>query len=245
MQIGIDTPLVFSMGFNGYQWIYRRNIASHRAYAAKHGYEYVMVDSPAFTPLLMECAWLKLQLLAAALEAGRPWVLFLDADVQIANRAPSVETMFQDGKALYLGKGHSGRVNSGVMIGRNDPQLIQLIHQIVANALRPVPPEDDVGWGENGHVIHFAKNHPTLQIIDVRWNNTRFIELDDYFRHFTGALKARYEPGLIGRCAGRLARFYVKLMRKLGYRDDPNLFFGRLSRLTSHATGRYRQFRVA
>ena len=65
--------LVFCIALNHYDRIYDRNMASHRAYAARHGYEYVLVRKlPATT--VREAVWLKIALIARALEQGYDWV---------------------------------------------------------------------------------------------------------------------------------------------------------------------------
>jgi len=235
-------PLVFSMGFNGYQWIYRDLIASQRRYCERHGYDYVMVQRPGFTPLLKECAWLKLPLIADALRAGRPWVLFLDADVRISDHAPALEGTFTSGKAFYLAKGRSGRVNSGVIAATNTTGTIQMLDDIVAAAQRPIPAEDDVGWGENGHVIHFLKSSPLLHELDTRWNNTTDASSSDYFRHYTGPMKQEFAPDIVGKISKRIAKYYLKAMKASGFKDDDQLFQSRLADLQSAVARHYPEF---
>ena len=94
--------LVFSMGFNGYQRIYARNVQTQRAYCARHGMDYEFLDRPFFTPLLMECCWLKVPLILAALDEGWPWVVYIDCDVEVRASCPDLHTLERPGKHLYM-----------------------------------------------------------------------------------------------------------------------------------------------
>ncbi|MFQ3288857.1 MAG: hypothetical protein ACI93V_001077, partial [Alteromonadaceae bacterium] len=70
-----NKTLIFSIALNGYQLLYRHCINSHRAYAKKYGYEYLVISRPYFTALGVECCWLKLTLMLEALKAGSDTVL--------------------------------------------------------------------------------------------------------------------------------------------------------------------------
>ena len=237
-------PLMISMGFNGYQWAYRRNIETQRAYAQRQGYDYVFVERPAFSPLLMECAWLKIPLLIAALTAGRPWALFLDSDIEAKESTPAVETVFEEGKTLYLANGFSGRPNSGVILVRQDPAVISVLQTMLGHALMTLPAEDDVGWGENGHVIHFAKNFPGLKILPQVWNNNQDPDLDDYFRHYSaGPMRKFYRFTRGEEMSKRLGKAYLKGMKLLrGGQNDSSGFFTRLDALLRQVRRHYPVF---
>jgi len=230
----VKKPLIVSMGFNGYQWAYRRNIETQKAYAHRHGYDYVFVEKPAFTRLLMECAWLKLPLMLAALRSGRPWVFYLDSDIEVKRDTPAIETIFCDGMTLYMANGFSGRLNSGVMIARNDPALTALLERIVDKALMTVPEEDSVGWGENGHVIHFAKNFAGLQLISSVWNNNCDPEIDDYLRHYSaGPMRRHYQFTPVEKVCSKLGKVYIKGMKAIsGGKESDGDFFANLKSLT-------------
>ena len=234
-------PLIVSMGFNGYQWAYRRNIDTHRAYARRHGYDCVFVKKPAFTRLLMECAWLKLPLMLAALRSGRPWVFYLDSDIEVKQETPAIETLFCDGKTLYMANGLSGRLNSGVIIARNDPAVTALLERIVDNALMIVPKEDRVGWGENGHVIHFAKNFAGLQLIDSVWNNNSDPKMDDYLRHYSaGPMRRHYQFTWAEKACLKIGKVYIKRMKAIfGTKRFNGDFFANLRSLTDTALRHY------
>ena len=59
--------LIFSIALNGYQWLYRKNLANHAAYAKSIGANYLKVTRPLISRLGVECCWLKLCLLKEAL----------------------------------------------------------------------------------------------------------------------------------------------------------------------------------
>lgn len=217
-------PLVISMGFNGYQWLYDKNRKTHEAYCKRHGYEYVFIEKPAFTPLMMECAWLKIPLIVSALESGRPWVLYVDADIEIKPTTPAIETIIEDGKSIYMANGFSGRLNSGFILTANNNDLIEILRTILREALNPLPPEDDVGWGENGHVIHFVKDFPGLKTLTFEWNNNQFPDSDDFIRHYSaGIMREHYKGTRFGNAAYRLSKFYAKSVNRKG-RDETKFY---------------------
>jgi hypothetical protein len=232
--------VVISMGFNGYQWKWRAAIQSHEAYCRKHNYNYVFVRKPAFTPLLMECAWLKLPLIISALSAQREWVLYLDCDAVISDDCPRIESVEELNKSLYMVNGFSGRVNAGVMLIKNDPPILQLLKEILANALSPIPPEDDVGWGENGHVIHYVKTFPGLKILGTEWNNNQNPQLKDYIRHYSaGPMRQHYHFTKKEIALGKLGSIYTKIVTKLKIPTNLNQFHERLDNFAQDVADRY------
>jgi hypothetical protein len=225
-------PLVISMGLNGYQWKWKRAVASHREYCRKHEYDYVFVQKPSFTPLKMESAWLKLPLIISALKSKRQWVLFIDCDAVISEDCPPVTSVAQPQKSLFMVNGFSGRVNSGVILIRNDFEIRSLMEKILANALQPVPKEDDVGWGENGHVIQFSKNFSGLQILGTEWNNNQNPDLKDYIRHYSaGPMRQHYHFTIFELTVAKLAKVYSRILGKLQGPSDNQLFYDRLATL--------------
>ena len=176
---------VFSIALNGYQWRYRSCINSHRAYCQKHGFDYTVITRPTFTRLGAECCWLKLYLIEAALNSGHQRVLFLDADAYVQPQCPDITQIEAAEKDLYLANGFSGELNSGVMYFRNTPQVRQWLQRLLANSTTAVAETSLVGWGENAHVIHFAKGYEGLKVITSQWNNTFDENADDYIRHFS------------------------------------------------------------
>ncbi len=234
-----DTPgpsgraLVFSIAFNGYQWVYRRNIRSHRAYAQRHGFDYVLVQRPAVTSLLMECCWVKLPLILSAFEAGYEWVFFIDADAEIRPASPDFRSLAAPGKSLYMAHGFSGRVNSGVIIACNRADVRDLLVSVVSSFARPLPAEDEVGWGENGHVIHAAKHAPFLEVIPPAWNNNHSPGLADHVRHYSaGPLRSLYQMDRLSRLIPAISRLAQRVANRTGaYRYSHDRFPDRLMQL--------------
>ncbi|MDK1313350.1 hypothetical protein [Pseudoalteromonas ardens] len=190
MQSSQTDTLIFSVALNGYQWRYRRYLNSQRHYARRMGYDYVVVTRPWLNRLGAECCWLKLFLLKAALQVGYKQVMFVDADACIQPACPALDKLDDADKFLFLARGYSGAFNSGVMLMRNCPQAIEWLDTLIAAMTEPVPESRGIGWGENGHVIHYAQDCEGVGELERRWNNTCEPHLDDYIRHFNyGPLK--------------------------------------------------------
>jgi len=176
--------LIFSIALNGYQWLYRDCLLSHQTYASRIQADYVKVQRPLFTSVGNECCWLKLLLLKEALQHHYEYVLFLDADTEVKISAPDIRTQVRDDKFIYMAKGETARFNSGVLLLKQSWQAQQFVEQVMLSRSEPLAPVNDVGWGENGHIIQQAQNNPWIQEIDQRWNNTWQPELADYIRHY-------------------------------------------------------------
>lgn len=176
--------LVFTIALNGYQWLYAKHIQSQRNYARKWGYHYLAIERPTFSRLGVECCWLKLCVMKAALEKGYHKVLFVDADAQIQPDAPAIDNIIDDDKQIGMAKGYSGRFNSGVILAKRHPTTFAWLEQVLATRGAPVAESDSVGWGENGHIIQVSKTFTCIQELSTRWNNTFDRELNDYIRHF-------------------------------------------------------------
>jgi hypothetical protein len=178
-----DKTLILSIALNGYQWMYQRELKSHRRYAQKYGYVHQAVTRPFVSALGVECCWLKLTLMRAALLSGYENVLFLDADTMVSQNCPELTDVFQSDKYIYMAKGYSNRFNSGVLLARNNIKTIQWLTQIIDARFNKVQSENDVGWGENGHVIELSKGVPFIVELEQKWNNTFDYQLTDYIRH--------------------------------------------------------------
>lgn len=204
--------LIFTVALNGYQCLYKDCIASHKRYAKKHGYSYQAVCRPFFTVLGSECCWLKLSLTLSAFDAGYQKVLFVDADAYINKDAPKIEKAMRPDKYVYLAKSYTGRFNSGVIFMQNHEETIAWLKKILSQQMTPVSPTDSVGWGENGHIIKYAKNRTFIETIDRRWNNTYDPELDDYIRHFCfGPLRQNLVFSLCHKAIARTTKLIIKL----------------------------------
>ncbi len=209
--------LMFTIALNGYHWQYRKNIQSQRAYAERHGYHYVVVDRPLLTSLGIECAWLKVALILEALKANFDWVIFVDADAQMQPSAPAVETLAAPQKYVFIARGYSGRINSGVLIAQQSHSAFSYFYQVLENMEKEIPECDSVGWGENGHIIHYAHHKAFIQVISSRWNNNSDPHMQDYIRHFSaGPLRALFKPALRDRFLFFTSRCLLTLGKHCG-----------------------------
>lgn len=179
---------------NGYQWLYRSLRSSHLNYANKHDYQYVQITRPSSSVLGMEIAWLKVSIAIQSLLAGYDWVMFLDADTEVSEKTPAIESLEQKSKYLYAVKGYSGRMNSGVLIFKNHKCVIDYLKKSLFYAEKKIDKENDVGWGENGHLIQYSKDACFLQLIHCRWNNNQYLDLKDFIRHYSfGPMKSLFK----------------------------------------------------
>lgn len=204
--------LVFSIALNGYQWLYRDCLASHKAYAKRYGYRHCTVSKPATTRLGVECCWLKLTLMLEALSTGYDLVLFVDADAHINSLTPCLEEAIRPNKYLYMAKSYSNRFNSGVILIKNSPLIQAWLTSVINSRHEPIGKENDVGWGENGHIIQYAKGCHFLSTLNRRWNNTYDPNLKDYIRHFSfGPLRENFFLNLTHKVLSRLSTLYSKV----------------------------------
>lgn len=207
--------LLLSLATGGYHWQYKKNIESHRRYALKNDFKYSVVDHPRLVPVGLEVVWLKLYLIREALKSGYEWVVFVDADAYIQPHASSIVEESVAGKYIYMAKGWSGRYNSGVMMYKNHPSSLDFLNCVIGSMGMDLPEEDEVGWGENGHVIHFAKNNSSVFELDTRWNNNYLPNLNDNIRHFSaGPLRPLYKPGLLNMLFFRAYHYIEAIYRR-------------------------------
>mgnify|MGYP000005101963 CR=1 FL=1 len=243
----LDRTLVFSVAMNGYQWRYQALIDSHRHYCEKNGYDYVCVNKPGTTTLGLEVAWLKIRLIIKALEKGYRWVVFLDADTRVATDTPPVQSVAQRDKQVYMANGYSGRVNSGVIIIRNNTASRYFFRKVLDNALSPLPAEDQVGWGENGHIIHYAKGFNEVQIIGNEWNNNHNEIAHDYIRHFSaGPFRGTDKPDPMSVILYQLHHYALAVIKRLKGKPHETLdknFATRLEMLSDRVTEHYAEFK--
>ncbi len=182
-----EQTLVFSIGINGYGWAWSSCVCSHRKFAKRWTFDYACVDLP-WTVSPAEAAWLKVPLLIRALEVAHyRWILFLDADTRIRCDCPDFRGVATTGHDVYMAHGHSGRLNSGVMMVRSSEKSLDFFRTVLSDCENAVPSEDAAPY-ENGHIIKHGKANPVVGILERRWNNTADRELDDYIRHFTGPM---------------------------------------------------------
>lgn len=211
--------LIFSIALNGYDHVFSRLPPTQRAYASRIGCDYVLVNSPAFSTMGRECAWLKVVLLVAALRQCRGKVLFIDADVEVRCDAPSIFGEYLDPYDLYMAHGFSGRPNSGVILAGES--AVSILLDILRRRRLALSPEDDVGWGENGHMIAAAKTYPKFGLLGPEWNNNRDPSMHDHFRHYSdGPMRSAYGFDFRERLARRLTTYVLRAGRTLGMPDE-------------------------
>ena len=181
--------LVFSIALEGYLKLFSSCIESQRKYCLNFGFNYVLIDKAPRQMSPFEAAWLKIFLLRAALDSHYKWIAFIDADCEIRDHAPSfVEDLeqFESDKSIFMAHGFSGRINSGVIFLRNSEEVKDYLERVISNGDKEVPNEDKALY-ENGHMIHYGKNNPHVQIIDFeKWNNNRTLEEQSYIQHYSG-----------------------------------------------------------
>lgn len=235
--------LVFSIALNGYQWLYKDCIASHKRYAKRYGYTYQVVTRPYATAIGVECCWLKLTLMIEALDNGYDAVLFVDADAYIQTQTPKLDTVLLPDKYVYLARSYTGRFNSGVMLIKNHKKVRQLINNIITARHQPILAENDVGWGENGHIIEHTKHCEFVSTLNRSWNNTYDPDLNDYIRHFSfGPLRTNVWLNLSHKALARLTKLCSKFQ---GLIETPSQSYphqDKLTKLTTLVLQRYSEF---
>lgn len=182
--------LVFSIALEGYSKLFQSCIDSQREYCSRYGFKYILVDQAPRKLQRAEAAWLKIFLLRSALKCDYNWIAFIDADCEIRKHAPSFIQEFEKfkDKSIFLAPGFSGRINSGVIFLKNTEEAIGYLEKVIKNGDYEVPNEDKALY-ENGHMIHYGKNHPYVQLIEaVKWNNNFHLDQNSYFQHYSGGI---------------------------------------------------------
>ena len=185
-----EKAFIFTIATNGYEEIYRDYLCAHQEYANKYNYKYIaFTKSPIYGISGTNSAWLKVAIILKALKKGYKNVFFIDADALIRDYTPPIESLFCEGKYIYMSVESSGNFNSGVIIVISHQTSIQFFKKLLLRADVPgfLLPKSDQCLYENGHVINLAKNSPIVQIIDPKWNynyNTTLEEGDkEYIWH--------------------------------------------------------------
>jgi hypothetical protein len=240
----IKTPsvFVFSIATNDFDVFFRRCLQSHKVYADRQGYRYQLIIPPRPTDKGDRIGWLKIPMVLAALEKGYDWVMFLDADCEVTDRAPRVESIEQPDKSLYLALGHTKRVNSGVILVKNSPESREFFRTVLANAEEPVPTDGFPPFPyENGHMIHYSRSFDGLELLDQRWNNNVDLELADYVRHYSGGeMRSGYQPPRFHKAEVKIRQWMRKVSRRLMGEKTivvPKEFRDRLTQLTELCEG--------
>jgi hypothetical protein len=234
--------LVFSIGINGYGWAWSSCVRSHRKFAKHWSFDYACVDLP-WTVSPTEAAWLKVPLIIRALEVGLyRWVLFLDADTRVRYDSPDFRCVATTDYDVYMAHGHSGRLNSGVIMVRSSERSLDFFRAVLSDCENTVPSEDAAPY-ENGHIIKHGKANPVVGLLERRWNNTAERTLVDYIRHFTGPMAAEGSVSLRSKARWQHAAALRNRISALWTRDLPGgSLRARLDCLTEVVIARYSVF---
>jgi hypothetical protein len=77
-------------------------------------------------------------------EKQKQRVMYIDADCEINDHCPTITSLEQSGKSLFVAPGFSGRINAGVLIAWDDPEAISLISLTIDNRKTALPDSDQV-----------------------------------------------------------------------------------------------------
>lgn len=235
-----EKTLVYTIALNGYDERWEHCLQSHRKYAERYrDYEYIAVTEAPKGTSLTDSVWLKISLMVKALEAGYAWVLWVDADCEIMPRCPRIQSLEKEGKSLYLAKGHSGRVNAGMMIVKNTLDTLCFYQLILENMEQKIPSKYRVLY-ENGHVIYYSLDKEYLDVIDQKWNNCIDPELNDYIRHYTGPMGNTFGRDI--HLKADPPSFVKRVLKKIGYKKATQLKDS-LRRVTEKVSEIYPQFK--
>gem|GEM_PF-2793016 len=206
--------LVFSVGLNGYHVGYRTCIETQREYARRIGADYYIATKP-FVRYPALAAWLKLTFMSANLIQGYEEVAYIDADCLVRPHAPDFsETMVATG-SIFMAKGRSGRLNSGVIFARSSSESKLFLDRVLASATESIPLEARANLRfENGNIIYVDEKYGGVTEIDQVWNNSSIPEMDDYIRHFTGPMKAEFRAPITDQIQYRLLKSILPRPKK-------------------------------
>lgn len=181
--------LLFSIGLNGYDKLFRNCIKSQKAYSTKFDYKYILINRAPQKMSGQKAAWLKIYLLREAMELGYKWIAFIDADCEIRQHTPDFRKYLENldtDASTFMAHGFSGRINSGVIFMKNTIESKAYLDEVINNRNNPVPEEDKAPF-ENGHMITYGKNNASVKIIDnTLWNNNIKFDPESYIQHYSG-----------------------------------------------------------
>jgi hypothetical protein len=187
----MQKTLVFSIALNGYSVLFQDCLNSQIRYCQKFGYKYSLIKKLPYALSNADAAWLKLYLLREATKLGYKWIAFIDADCEIREHSPDFRQIMVNSNpkaSIFMAQGFSGRINSGVIFLKNAEAAISFLSEVIKHRYEDVPEEDRALY-ENGHVIHFGRNNPQVQIIDNKmWNNNYDYNKESYIQHHSGGI---------------------------------------------------------
>lgn len=145
-----------------------------------------------------------------------------------------------------MARGYTGRFNSGVIIAQKHITTIQWLDEILLARKTDIPLEDSVGWGENGHIIHFSKQKSFVQTLPTEWNNTYKVNAKTYIQHENfGPLRKSKWLSSAHKCLSLITRLVQRCqhqVNRLGLTEnqtDP------IEKLFNQVMGRYAEYFTA
>ena len=187
----MQKTLVFSIALNGYSHLFKECIESQKKYCQKFDFHYSLIKKTPYPLTNTDSAWLKLYLMSEAAKMDFEWILFIDADCEIREHCPDFRKFMAQSNSkasIFMAHGFSGRINSGVIFLKNTLPAVSFLNKIIKHRYDEVP-ADDKALYENGHVIHFGKNNPDVEIISNRlWNNNIEFDEKSYIQHYSGGI---------------------------------------------------------
>jgi len=166
--------------------------ASHRAYAARCGYEYRQITEHLLPGALP--TWSKYPA-AEAVILDRRAVMIIDTDAEILPACPAFDALLDShpDADLFMALGHSFRPNAGMIILRGGHRGAAFINMLLSVRNTMIPQEDVAKpRGDNGHVINLVRHGPfrdKLHVLPSIWNNTMTPCDWDFIRHYTGPMR--------------------------------------------------------
>lgn len=112
------------------------SIANKRVYAARHGYELLVLHGPLAVDASRPPAWSKFRNLKAHLPRF-DYVCFMDVDTLVTNLAAQLEDLVRPGGGDFIASQDWNGVNTGVFLLRNSPWSQWLLEEAWGAKVRP------------------------------------------------------------------------------------------------------------
>lgn len=188
---------VFSIALEGFERKFAGCIKTQIRYCRKYDYRYLLVKDAPYKLYPNEAAWLKVPLLLAALAAGYDWVAFLDADCEVRSHTPEFMQYLSglaQNQSIFMARGFSERINSGVIFVKNQPEAIDFLNTILKHADQEILDPADAAPYENGHFIHWGKKNQSIHLLEHGlWNNNSRVDAGSYIQHYSrGKIRDNY-----------------------------------------------------
>lgn len=175
---------------------WKRCLESQQKYCQKYGYTYKLENSPLLDgQTRKEWTWKK----HYSFEKYRKeYDIFIsiDADCEILNHTPSIETVVDETHSIYFVNGISNRPNAGFLIVKNDKIGNYFHSELIKRRDLKTPDGCKVKPdGDNGHVIWILselKKHS--KELSLQWNCSQPEYADTaYIIHYTNKMRYEYK----------------------------------------------------